>query len=135
MAENMFDGFEHTRYREEVEQRWGKEAWGRSDTWWRGLTEAERKGFMKELRQLNEDWTRLAGTENADPHSVEAQELAERHISFLRQTAGMDGNDFAAYVLGLADLYVGDERFASNYGGIEGARFVREALRSRAQQL
>jgi len=131
MAETMFDGFDHTQYREEVEERWGKDAYARSDSWWRELTKKERMEFMQELRQLNENWTRLAGLDNADPASEEAQVLAERHISWLRQTAGMVGADFAAYVLGLGDLYVSDERFASNYGGVKGARFVREALRIR----
>ena len=41
MASDMFDGFDHTQYREEVEQRWGKQAYGaRSDRWWRGLEAA-----------------------------------------------------------------------------------------------
>jgi hypothetical protein len=29
---------------------------------------------------------------------------------------------------GLADMYVADERFAANYGGTEGATYVRDAL-------
>ena len=29
---------------------------------------------------------------------------------------------------GLADMYVADERFAANYGGVEGATYVRDAL-------
>src|SRR5699024_8241455 len=36
MAENIFDGFDHTEYREEVEQRWGADAYAKSDRWWRG---------------------------------------------------------------------------------------------------
>ena len=35
MAEEMFDGFDHTRYKDEVEQRWGKDSYARSDAWWR----------------------------------------------------------------------------------------------------
>ena len=31
-------------------------------------------------------------------------------------------------MLGLADMYVADARFAANYGGEEGATFVRDAL-------
>ena len=38
MAENMFDGFDHTQYKDEVEQRWGKKAYADSDRWWRGMT-------------------------------------------------------------------------------------------------
>ena len=32
------------------------------------------------------------------------------------------------YVLGLAEMYVADPRFAANYGGATGAAFVRDAL-------
>ena len=32
------------------------------------------------------------------------------------------------YVVGLADMYVADPRFAKNYGGEQGATFVRDAL-------
>ena len=38
MAENMFDGFDHTAYKDEVEQRWGKDAYAKSDAWWRAMT-------------------------------------------------------------------------------------------------
>ncbi len=31
MAENMFDGFDHTQYKGEVEERWGKKAYADSD--------------------------------------------------------------------------------------------------------
>src|SRR5690554_4444275 len=33
MADEMFDGFDHTQYKEEVEQRWGKQAYAKSDAW------------------------------------------------------------------------------------------------------
>ena len=31
----MFDGFDHTQYKDEVEERWGKDAYAKSDAWWR----------------------------------------------------------------------------------------------------
>lgn len=37
MAEEMFDGFDHTKYQEEVQQRWGKDAYAKSDAWWRSM--------------------------------------------------------------------------------------------------
>ena len=37
------------------------------------------------------------------------------------------------YVVGLAGLYVADPRFAANYGGDEGATFVRQALEHYAE--
>jgi len=47
VAEEMFDGFDHTQYKEEVEERWGKEAYAASDRWWRGMTAEERAGWQQ----------------------------------------------------------------------------------------
>ena len=49
MAEEMFKGFDHTQYKDEVEQRWGKESYAKSDTWWRGLGE-RRPGAVQGVR-------------------------------------------------------------------------------------
>ena len=64
MAENMFDGFDHTQYREEVEDRWGKDAYARGDAWWRGITvpgalddparALEGAGLVKQLEGIDE---------------------------------------------------------------------------------
>ena len=43
-------------------------------------------------------------------------------------TPAANGGDIAHYVRGLAEMYVADERFAANYGGLAGAQFVRDAL-------
>ena len=45
MAEEMFDGFDHTQYKDEVEERWGKQAYADSDRWWRGLSAEERRSW------------------------------------------------------------------------------------------
>ena len=49
MAENMFDGFDHTQYKEEVEERWGKDAYAKSDAWWRSH-ERRREGGLAAAR-------------------------------------------------------------------------------------
>lgn len=132
MSENMFDGFDHTRYREEVEQRWGAEAYASSDSWWRGLGDAGRAEWRAGMEQLGRDWI-AAAEGGADPAAPAGQELARRHVEWLRGIPGTPahqaGGDLAGYVLGLAEMYVADERFAANYGGAAGAKFVRDALR------
>ena len=35
MPTEVFDGFDHTQYREEVIERWGQDAYDRADRWWR----------------------------------------------------------------------------------------------------
>jgi len=136
MAENMFDGFDHTQYKEEVEERWGRQAYADSDRWWRGMTDAERADWQQRVSDLGRDWVATAES-GADPESPEAQELARRHVEWLTGIPGTPaaapGGDVKAYVTGLGEMYVADPRFGANYAtsdsGTRGAEFVRDALR------
>ncbi|MDI9985557.1 TipAS antibiotic-recognition domain-containing protein, partial [Rhodococcus ruber] len=68
-----------------------------------------------------------------DPAGPEGQDLARRHVAWLGSIPGPPGYGAGPnrdYVLGLADRYVADERFAANYGRPDGATFVRTALRA-----
>lgn len=133
MAETMFDGFDHTQYKDEVEQRWGKNAYARSDEWWRGMSEAERSEWMQRQKSLADDWADAAQRGIA-PGSDEAQNLARRHAAWLSGIPGTPGSEKGRatdeYLLGLGEMYVADPRFAANYGGNDGATFVRDALRT-----
>jgi len=126
MAENMFDGFDHTQYKEEVEQRWGRAAYATSDAWWRGMSAAEKSEWQVRVTQLNAAWQEAAASGIA-PDDDAAQQLARRHVEWL---AGIPGTPGAVkeYVTGLGEMYVADPRFAANYGGVDAATFVRDAL-------
>lgn len=131
MAKDMFDGFDHTQYQAEVEDRWGKDAYARGDAWWRGMSDDERSAWKERTARLNDDWA-AAAQAGADPASDEAQELARRHVSWLQAVPANPAHEagaLAGYLLGLGEMYVNDPRFALNYGGVEGATFVRDALR------
>ncbi|MGW9159244.1 MerR family transcriptional regulator [Microbacterium sp. NPDC055665] len=140
MAENMFDGFDHTQYKEEVEDRWGKKAYADSDRWWRGMTDAERADWQQRASDLGRDWI-AAAESGIDPASAEAQDVARRHVEWLTGIPGtpaaVPGGDTKAYVIGLGEMYVADPRFGANYatssGGTHGAEFVRDALRIYAE--
>nr|WP_314844658.1 MerR family transcriptional regulator [uncultured Microbacterium sp.] len=140
MAENMFDGFDHTRYREEVEQRWGEQTYADSDRWWRGMSEAERAAWQQRVSDLGRDWI-AAAESGVDPASAEAQDVARRHVAWLTGIPGtpaaVAGGDIRGYVIGLGEMYVADPRFGANYatsaGGTRGAEFVRDALRIYAE--
>ena len=128
MAAEMLDGFDHTQYREEVEQRWGKDAYARSNKWWKGLGPQGQQAFKDEAKAIGEGWSdaRAAG-EPVDGATVRA--LAARHIAWI--AAGWGGvQPSDEQIVGLAQMYVADERFAANYGGPEGAAYVRDALTS-----
>ncbi|MFJ4223909.1 MerR family transcriptional regulator [Microbacterium sp. NPDC089695] len=136
MAENMFDGFDHTQYKDEVEQRWGRQAYADGDRWWRGMTDAERAEWQQRVSDLGRDWI-AAAESGVDPASADAQAIARRHVEWLTGIPGtpasVPGGDVKAYVIGLGEMYVADPRFGANYatsaGGTQGAEFVRDALR------
>ena len=129
MPEDTFDGFDHSQYREEVERRWGKEAYARSDEWWKNMDDGERTAWQQKTAELGRAWSDAAAQE-ADPTGPVARGLAERHIAWLQDVPGAPtGEDqLEGYVRSLAEMYVADPRFAANYGGAEGAAFVRAAL-------
>jgi len=137
MAENMFDGFDHTQYRDEVEERWGKDAYARGDSWWRGLGATAQADWKERQAALNRDWI-AAAAGGASASSPGAQELARRHVEWLASIPGTPasapGGDVRGYVTGLGAMYVADPRFGANYGGEAGATFVRDALALYAEQ-
>jgi MerR family transcriptional regulator, thiopeptide resistance regulator len=136
MAENMFDGFDHTQYKDEVEQRWGADAYARGDRWWRSMRADEQDAWKQRVADLSREWV-VAAESGAAPDGEVAQALAERHVAWLTSVPGTPasapGGDVKAYVIGLGEMYVADERFGANYataaGGTAGAEFVRDALR------
>lgn len=131
MAKDMFDGFDHTRYKDEVIQRWGEDAYADSDRWWQGLDAESKDDWKAQTAQLNAAW-QDAAARGIDPAGPEAQALAAHHVEWLRGIPGTPaaqaGGDVAGYVRGLGEMYVADPRFAANYGGEAGATFVRDAL-------
>lgn len=126
MARDMFDGFDHTQFKEEVELRWGPQAYADSDRWWQGLGSADRQAFMDEHDAIAAAWAELQ-VAGAPTEGERAQALARRHHAWI--AAGWGGKPPSAdQIVGLADMYVADERFAANYGGAQGAAYVRDAL-------
>ncbi len=126
MTEEMFDGFDHTQYREEVERRWGKDAYQRSDRWWRSIGREGQQAFRAEAAAIGEGWQR-AHQQSRPIDGDDVRALAARHIDWI--AAGWGGvRPSAEQITGLAEMYVADERFAANYGGVQGAAYVRDAL-------
>ncbi|PRZ04154.1 DNA-binding transcriptional MerR regulator [Isoptericola sp. CG 20/1183] len=137
MAEEMLDGFDHTQYKDEVTERWGADAYATSDAWWRGLGAEGQAAWKARLDDLSGAWA-AAAERGVDPTSDDGQALAARHVAWLGSVPGTPGSDVGRppkeYVVGLAEMYVADERFAANYGGTQGASFVRDALVAYAER-
>lgn len=131
MAEEMFDGFDHTEYKDEVEERWGKEAYAKSDAWFRSQSPKEKNAFMQRSDDLAAAWIDAA-TSGVATDSDPAQELAHRHFEWLRGIPGVPGSAAGGlkkeYFIWMGQMYVDDPRFAVNYGGQAGAEFVRDAM-------
>jgi DNA-binding transcriptional MerR regulator len=132
MPHAMFDGFDHTVYKQEVEEKWGREAYVKGDSWWRDKTDAEKAEWKAALAALQSDWAEAAAS-GADPAGDVAQALAQRQFDNLAGIPGTPGYSTGGptkqYFIGLGELYVDDDRFAKNYGGAENAAFVRDAMR------
>ena len=128
MAQDMFDGFDHTRYKTEVEERWGADAYRAGDSWWKAMSEDDRAAFQERHRQIAADY-QAARDAGETPQSERVQSIVARHVDWLNLSASVTGGEITAQRLrNYGDMYVGDPRFAANYGGLEGAEFVRDAF-------
>ncbi|CAN5300716.1 TipAS antibiotic-recognition domain-containing protein [soil metagenome] len=125
MATEVFDGFDHSQYEQEVTERWGREAWERGDRWWSSLSAAERRDFQQQQDDIAADF----GRAHRDGHaagSADVQAIAARHVEWLSSTTDPSKD----YLIGLAEMYVEDGRFTANYDrhGEGTAALVRDAL-------
>ncbi|MEV7683437.1 MerR family transcriptional regulator [Streptomyces sp. NPDC088341] len=130
MAGEVLDGFDHTRYEREVTERWGREAYRKSDRWWRALSEEERQGFQDRHEAIARDWAR-AKESGLAADSDEAQAVARRHCDWLSVTA----EPTKSYVIGVTRMYVDDARFTAAYDkyGEGTAVLVRDAMKVYAE--
>jgi DNA-binding transcriptional MerR regulator len=129
MADEVLDGFDHTRYEEEVTRRWGKAAYERGDRWWRSLSAVERDGFQRRQRDIAGDFAAAHAAGEA-PDSAAVQEITRRQYEWI--SAGWQGRGPSAEAFaGLGQMYVDDPRFTANYDahGEGTAVFVRDAMR------
>ncbi len=127
MAEEVFDGFDHTRHEEEVTRRWGADAYRHGDQWWSSLTAAEKEAHQQEQRDIAAAFE-AARASGSTPDSDEAQAITRRLHEWLRPAVSSVS---AGYFAGLGQLYVDDPRY-----GVEGptAEFVRDAMKIYAER-
>ncbi|AYF76568.1 MerR family transcriptional regulator [Nocardia yunnanensis] len=128
VADEVFDGFDHAQYKDEVIERWGKEAWDNSNRWWNSKSEAERKAHLQTHTDIAADYGR-AHAAGLPVDADEVQAIVQRHYDWLSSTP-TNGPVGAQYFNGLADMYVADPRFAKNYDvhGEGTAEYVRDAM-------
>ncbi|WP_406235213.1 MerR family transcriptional regulator [Nocardia sp. NBC_01009] len=130
MAAEVFDGFDHTQYKDEVIERWGKDAYESGDRWWRSLSEADKKAHQQTHIDIAADYGR-ARAAGRTPDSDEVQAIAQRHRDWLGDGWQLTAEAF----IGLGEMYVADPRFRKNYDlhGEGTAEFVRDAMKVYAE--
>lgn len=130
-AQDTFDGFDQTRFRQEVEERWGADAWQRGQDWWSSQDAAAKTAFQDEQRAVARDAAALAASGDG-PGSEAGTALARRQLDWLRHAPGpgIDADRFRT----LADMYVQDERFTHAYewAGAGASRALRDAMHALA---
>jgi DNA-binding transcriptional MerR regulator len=126
MAEDMFKGFDHTQYKDEVIERWGETAWKTGNDWWTNLTDAGKAGFQQQQLDIATDYGN-AMLNGLAPDSAEAQAITQRHYEWLSISGPPPGKD---HFIGLGQMYVDDPRFTANYDthGPGTATFIRDAM-------
>ncbi|MEK6310038.1 MAG: MerR family transcriptional regulator [Curtobacterium sp.] len=130
-AQDTFNGFDQTRFKQEVEERWGAEAWQRGQEWWTSKDAAAKDAFQEEQRAIAQDAAALAASGDG-PSSTAGAALARRQLAWLGQAPGpaVSAERFRT----LADMYVHDERFTHAYewAGPGAARALRDAMHALA---
>lgn len=131
MAQEVFDGFDHTQYEQEVTERWGRDAYRKADDWYRSLSEEQKQEYGQRQLDIAADFGRahLAG-KPAD--GDEAQAITQRQYEWLTLTATVS----KGYFVGLGQMYVDDPRFTANYDkhGEGTAAYIRDAMKVYAER-
>lgn len=128
MASEALDGFDHSQYKDEVIERWGKDAWESGNRWWRSKSDADKQAFGDEHVAIAKGYGEALKA-GESPSSDAVQALAQRHYDWI--VAGWQGKrPTAEQFVGLGEMYVADPRFAANYDqhAEGGAAFVRDAM-------
>lgn len=135
MAAEVFDGFDHTQYKDEVIERWGREAYESGDRWWRSMDDAAKAEFQQRQVDIATAFAR-AHEAGLAPDSDEVLAITQRHYDWVG--IGWQGRTPTAEAFaGLGQMYVDDSRFAANYDvhGAGTAVFVRDAMKAFADRM
>ncbi|MBF6356867.1 TipAS antibiotic-recognition domain-containing protein [Nocardia higoensis] len=133
VAAEVFDGFDHSRYKDEVIERWGEEAYTSGDAWYRSLTDEQKQRFGQDCLDIAADFGR-AHAAGLPVDSEEVRAITARHHDWIG--LGWRHREVTADAfIGLGEMYVADPRFGANYDrhGEGTAAYVRDAMKSYAE--
>ena len=123
---DLFVGIDHAEHEEEVRQRWGDHAWERGNERRAAMTDEQRAEDDRRTTDVNAS-LRAAAEDGIDPSAPQFQALVTEHYAWVtEQWAGRQPTRDA--YIGLSQIYVADQRFASYYGGKRNAEAIRTAI-------
>ena len=109
--ENSFSDGKYREYRNEAQERWGKDMINRSENIVKNMDKEELEKIKAEGEEISRE---LADSMDKGAGSAEVHAIIERH--FLLITQFYDSSwDLLEIYRGLGKMYVEDERFAANY--------------------
>ena len=125
-AEEYFEGFDETKYEDEVKERWGHtDQYGESQRKWASYSQDQKEAIKAEegrltVRMVSED-------PNTPPDAPDVQAAIGEYLAYLNKyfyTCDV------SFLRGLSDMWVADPRFAINYERVRegGAEFVKQAV-------
>lgn len=123
--DEVLAGVDDSRWESEVRERWGDDVLERSAARRAALTPDERRALDARGRDVGAA-LRKAAEDGLTPDAAEFQDLIRTHHAWIADQWGRVPS--AAAYTGLGEMYVADPRFAANYGGVEQARAVRDAM-------
>ena len=124
--QEMFEGFDESRYEEEAKERWGHTPqYAESRRKWASYSKEQKQAIKEEGGQFAMRMVTANPTAKPDDPDVQAA-IGEYLAYFNKYFYACD----AEFLRNLSDMWVADERFAINYERIRegGAKFIREAV-------
>lgn len=131
-ADELYEGFDHTRYDQEARERWGDPVVDRGTARWESMTEDQRRTHLAEGEAVSHELADLlaAGVAAEDPRTRPAVARHHRWVSLFWTP------DPEAY-RNLGAMYADDPRFAATYDAVAPglATYLRDAVRAHADQV
>ncbi len=125
-AKEYFKGFDESQYEEEARERWGNtNRYAESQKKWASYSKEEKEAIKAEGEDLT---NRMVSKDpNVSPDDPDVQAAVGEYHTYINKYFYSCEVDF---LRGLADMWVEDPRFASNYERVRegGVEFVQEAV-------
>jgi len=125
-AEEYFEGFDETKYEDEVKERWDHtDQYAESQRKWSSYSQDQKEAIKAEGGRLTV--RKVSEAPNTPPDAPDVQAAVGEYLDYINKyfyTCDV------SFLRSLSDMWVADPRLAINYERVRegGAEFVREAV-------